>query len=70
MLIFLGANYFLSVRQFLEAEKKIRINTLVKHTNLSFTEACKILTSSKTPEPGKHDARIITKMVELATQNL
>ena len=33
-----GANYFLSVRQFLEAEKKIRLNSLVKFSNLSMTE--------------------------------
>ena len=36
-----GANYFLSVRQFLEAEKKIRLQSLVKHSNLSFNEALK-----------------------------
>ena len=64
MLIFLGANYFLSVRQFLEAEKKIRINTLVKHTNLSFTDACKILTSSKTPVDIQEEER---KFLELLT---
>ena len=33
-----GANYFLSVRQFLETEKKIRLNSLVKFSNLSMTE--------------------------------
>ena len=64
MLIFLGANYFLSVRQFLEAEKKIRINTLVKHSNLSFTDACKILTSSKTPVDIQEEER---KFLELLT---
>jgi hypothetical protein len=33
-----GANYFASVRQFLEAEKKIRIKCLVKHGQVSLQE--------------------------------
>lgn len=33
-----GANYFLSVRQFLEAEKKIRLNSLVRFSNLLMGE--------------------------------
>lgn len=33
-----GANYFASVRQFLEAEKKIRIKVLVKHGKISLSE--------------------------------
>jgi hypothetical protein len=33
-----GANYFASVRQFLEAEKKIRIKCLVKHGKVSLQE--------------------------------
>lgn len=33
-----GANYFISVRQFLEAEKKIRLRCLVKFEKLSLSE--------------------------------
>jgi hypothetical protein len=33
-----GANYFLSVRQFLEAEKAIRLKSLVKYSKLSMEE--------------------------------
>ena len=33
-----GANYYLSVRQFLEAEKKIRIRCLVKFSNMNMKE--------------------------------
>lgn len=33
-----GANYYASVRQFLEAEKKIRLQCLLKHGQLSLTE--------------------------------
>jgi len=35
-----SANYFISVRQFLEAEKKIRLRNLVKIDKLSLTEVC------------------------------
>ena len=31
-----GANYYLSVRQFLESEKKIRLQCLIKFSKLSF----------------------------------
>ena len=38
-----GANYYLSVRQFLESEKKICLQTLIKFGDLSFKDACEIL---------------------------
>ena len=40
-----GANYYFSVRQFLESEKKIRIQTLIKFGDLSFSDACEVLKS-------------------------
>ena len=45
------------MRQFLEAEKKIRIQTLVKFGNLSFREACDVLKSSKVSEDVKQEAK-------------
>ncbi|QQP34562.1 Putative LOC100205425, partial [Caligus rogercresseyi] len=41
-----GANYYVSVRQILEAEKKIRIKSLVKFNNLTFTEIKEVLTDA------------------------
>ena len=35
-----GANYYLSVRQLLESEKKIRLYDLVKLSEFSMKEAC------------------------------
>ena len=37
------AYYYLSVRQFLESEKKIGLQTLIKFGDISFKEACEIL---------------------------
>ena len=37
-----GANYFISVRQFLEAERKIRLKSLVKVNKLSMSEVAEI----------------------------
>ena len=34
-----GANYYLSVRQFLESEKKIKVHKLITENKLSFIEA-------------------------------
>ena len=47
-----GANYFLSVRQLLESEKKIRLHVLVHGDlkNISFQEACEILKTSQDPK--------------------
>ena len=58
-LYILGANYYLSVRQFLEAEKKIRVQSLVKFGHLSFSEACKVMKCSKTIEDIQAEARKI-----------
>jgi hypothetical protein len=41
-----GANYYLSVRQFLEAEKLIRLKGLVKYSNLSMAEIKDVFASS------------------------
>jgi hypothetical protein len=38
-----GSNYFLSVRQFLEAEKAIRLKSLVKYSHLSMVEVTQSL---------------------------
>ena len=45
-----GANYYLSVRQFLESEKKIRLQTLIKFGNCSFKEAAEILQTAQSSE--------------------
>jgi hypothetical protein len=46
-----GANYFLSVRQFLEAEKKIRIKCLVKFDKMALKDITKMFgASSETTE--------------------
>ena len=44
-----GGNYFLSVRQFLEAEKKLHISTLVKHTKLNLKEIQSIFEPENSP---------------------
>jgi hypothetical protein len=41
-----GANYFLSVRQFMEAEKLIRVKALVKYSNFSMSEIKEVFASS------------------------
>ena len=63
MLSFLGACYFLSVRQFLEAEKKIRIQTLIKFGHLSFKEACAVMNSSQTQEDTLEEARNMLQLL-------
>jgi hypothetical protein len=45
-----GANYFASVRQFLEAEKKIRIKWLVKHGQVSLQEVREVFKESNEAE--------------------
>lgn len=42
-----GANYFLSVRQFLEAEKSIRIRALVKYSNLVMSEITELTSGNE-----------------------
>ncbi|QQP56622.1 Putative LOC100202460, partial [Caligus rogercresseyi] len=48
-----GANYFISVRQFLEAERKIRFKSLVNVNKLTMTEVTDIFR-----EPEGHKAKI------------
>ena len=38
-----GANYFASERQFIEAEKAIRVKSLIKFSKYSIKEVCKIM---------------------------
>lgn len=52
-----GGNYYLSVRQFLEAEKKIRVQTLVKYSKLSFKEASAILMGGQPTEDTTKEAK-------------
>lgn len=42
-----GANYFLSVRQFFEAEKKIRIQALIKWVSLNVEDVWSVMSSTK-----------------------
>ena len=58
-----GANYFLSVRQFLEAEKKIRLQSLIKFTKLSFKEACEVLKSAQNPDDTLKEAKDLLAMI-------
>ena len=52
-----GANYYLSVRQFLESEKKIRLQLLIKFSNLSFKEATEVMKASQNSEDIQEEAR-------------
>ena len=45
-----GANYFAREKQFLEAEKSIRVQSLIKFSGYTMKEACEVL--------GKNDAKI------------
>ena len=58
-----GANYFLSVRQFLEAEKKIRLQTLIKFGKLSFKEASVILQGGQRWEDTEKEARELLTLI-------
>lgn len=51
-----GANYFLAVRQVLEAEKTIRIRSLVKFTKLSMAEIRECLSDKDTTKEDQLDA--------------
>jgi hypothetical protein len=53
-----GANYFLSVRQFLEAEKTIRIRALVKYSKLTMREIADFGQSENARE------QVVTEQVE------
>ena len=42
-----GANYFASERQFIEAEKAIRVKSLIKFSKYSIKEVCEIMKTDK-----------------------
>jgi hypothetical protein len=48
-----GANYYISVRQFLEAEKKIRLKCLVKFEGLKLTEVAEVFQEGNEAEKKK-----------------
>ena len=53
-----GANYYLSVRQFLESEKKIRLQVLVKSDiDISFKDAVEILKAGQSSEDVEEEAK-------------
>lgn len=56
-----GANYFISVRQFLEAEKKIRLRFLVRYENLTLADVSEVFQDS---------AHITQSMIESDTGTL
>ena len=60
-----GANYFLSVRQFLEAEKKIRLQTLIKYGKLSFKEASEVLKGGQRLEDIEKEAKELLTLIGL-----
>ena len=58
-----GGNYYLSVRQFLEAEKKIRLQTLIKFGDLSFKEASEVLKGGERSEDTKKEAKDLLTLI-------
>ncbi|TRY80306.1 hypothetical protein TCAL_15477, partial [Tigriopus californicus] len=55
-----GGNFFLSVRQFLEAEKKIRVESLVKYSGLDLVDVqCALQTDATNGEEIKESVRIL-----------
>lgn len=65
-----GANYFASVRQFLEAEKKIRIKCLVKHGNVSLQDVREVFSSCEQKEKDKIVADTQNVLDNLACETL
>lgn len=60
-----GANYFLSVRQFLEAEKAIRIRSLVKYSKLVLSEVTADLSSSdNSKEQVQDEVQVLLSLIE------
>ena len=60
------ANYFLSVQQFLECEKKIRLQTLIKFGKLSFSKVIEILkTAQSVKDIDKEAESILTLILEV-----
>ena len=60
-----GGNYFLSVRQFLEAEKKLRISTLVKHTKLNLKEIQSIFEPENESDSIEEDAKKLVSLIPM-----
>ena len=58
-----GANYYISVRQFLEAEKKIRLQSLVKFGKFTFKEACELLKPDERSEDTEKEAKKLMEML-------
>ena len=58
-----GGNYYLSVRQFLEAEKKIRLQSLIKFGNLNFKEASLVLQGSHQSDDTEKEARDLLTLI-------
>ena len=59
-----GANYFLSVRQFLEAEKSIRLKSLVKFSHLSMEEISTQMTESQEGSEIASDVDLLLNLLE------
>lgn len=61
-----GANYFISVRQILESEKRIRLKSLVKFTKLSLNEIREVFEPScdETNNKNSSDARALLSVLQ------
>jgi len=64
-----GANYFLSQRQFLEAEKVIRIKSLIKHSGLNMSEIKDIMSNVKNVDQEK-DSESFIQILKALDENL
>ena len=60
-----GANYFSSVRQFLQSEKTIRVRSLVKYSNLDFKSIKEVSDISATTKHLEHEtnAKLISEQI-------
>jgi hypothetical protein len=65
-----GANYFASVRQFLEAEKKIRIKCLLKHGNVSLQEVKQVFSVCSETEKERIDSDAAVLLASLPIESL
>jgi len=59
-----GANYFISVRQFLEAEKKIRLRSLVKIDQLSLSDVSALFKDNKSSQTVENAEEILSLLCE------
>lgn len=66
---FAGANFFLSVRQFLEAEKKIRVESLLKYSDMDFTDIRTALAKddSTREDEIEEDVRVLSVAIDSPT---